>query len=277
MALGYKKNTEAFLNLFMWLHSLGKHDENELLASALHACGFFVERYQQQWTDSPKYQELLKTLTLPNPPNTKLVLNQIRPLNHPIRRLVVMVKLLTDPVVPKLYSRMMSLWDSSWTNFHPEKWNTLAQQFRNLLPTYQDTYWNQHYLFENKVRNEHIPLMGDDLKNEILINTVLPLLHAYIASKQNQEETSAFQNFYDSFPAAYTSKTRYLTHRFFGDTPKGEILNKACTEQGAYQLHRDFCLHYEASCEGCPFVDRYKLVQSAQCTKQSAQCKVHSA
>lgn len=263
MALGYKKNTEAFLNLFTWLHSLGKCNEDEFLALSLKACGFFADTYQKKWSDSTKYQALFSLSTKLNPPTfhtAKLVLNQIRPLNHPIRRLVVMAKLLSDPAVPRMYSRMISLWDNTWKEINPEKWKILAQQFRIILPTYEDAYWNQHYTFENRIRSEYVPLMGEDLKNEILINTFLPLLYAHICLKRDSKEVLAFQDFYDSFPAANTSKTRYLTHRFFGNTPKGSILNKACTEQGAYQLHRDFCLHYEASCEGCPFPDRYKAL-----------------
>jgi hypothetical protein len=261
MGLGYKKNTEAFLNLFMWLHSLGKYSEDEFLALSLQACGFFADTYQKKWIDSPKYQALFtlaSKLTSKRTYNTKLVLNQIRPLNHPIRRLLVMAKLLSDPSIPQLYSQMMNVWDSFWKEMDPEKWRDLAQRFREMLPNYHDTYWNQHYTFETTIRKKYVPLMGEDLKNEILVNTVLPLLYAHIDLKRDLHEISAFQSFYDSFPAADTSKTRYLTHRFFGDTPKGSILSKARTEQGAYQLHRDFCLHYEASCEGCPFVERYK-------------------
>ena len=99
---------------------------------------------------------------------------------------------------------------------------------------------------------------GETLKREILVNTILPLLHEGVQERQDPEELSAFDRLYRSLPAAQTGKGRYLVHRFFGDTPKGAILKKAEMEQGAYQIHRDFCLHYEASCEGCPFVQRVK-------------------
>jgi hypothetical protein len=103
--------------------------------------------------------------------------------------------------------------------------------------------------------------MGEDLKMEILVNTGFPLLFTEIQERGDFNELKAFQIFYGSFKASKTSKTRYLTHRFFGETLKGTLLEKAQNEQGAYQLHKDFCLHFEASCEGCPFVARYESFQ----------------
>lgn len=250
MALGYKNNTQQFLNLFLWLSSIREAPEEVLLALGMHACGFFGESYHKKWTDSPLYSHLnalaLK-FTSESFPKFKLELNQIRPLNHPIRRLVVLSKLIKDPAMPILFHTMELCWR-----------NNTEKQIKDLLPTYCDPYWNTHYSFEKESRNEMLSLMGEDLKDRIIINTFLPLLSEQIVSRGDPEEINAFENFYSSFSAEKNSKTKYLIHRFFGDGHKGEILNRAETEQGAYQLHRDFCLHYEASCFGCPFVDRFK-------------------
>ena len=102
-----------------------------------------------------------------------------------------------------------------------------------------------------------IALMGANLKHEILLNVCLPLLYEDIESRESEEELEAFQQLYTALPASKARKGAYLTQRFFGNTQKKKLLERADTQQGAYQIHRDFCMHYEASCIGCPFVERY--------------------
>lgn len=262
MALGYKNNAESFLQLFLFLQSLKLSSENEYLTLAMLSCGFFDAAYERKWKDSQKYCQLLElSTTLPQQtiPRFKLVLNQIRPLNNPIRRLVFLSKFLSNLSLDALHRRFIHVWQSQWPHCKTKKaWNDLRGVFCDAIPSFQDDYWNSHYDFESESRDQHLSLIGEDLKKEMLINTVLPLIQEPILRRANPEELKAFDEFYMSFPASKTGKSRYLVHRFFGDTPKGALLNRACTEQGAYQLHRDFCLHYEASCEGCPFVERYK-------------------
>lgn len=255
MALGYKNNSEAFLELFLRLQKLKPASEEELLAIGMLCCGFFEESYRKKWGESEKYNRLHSIVKDRNHPPVKLVLNQIRPLNHPIRRLVALVKLISDPLHTKLFFLMSASWEQFWPT--KQKPRILWEQLRDHLPTYADEYWNSHYTFENMPRKEFLSLIGDNTKNEILINAFLPLLQESILERGHAKEMEAFENFYSTLPASDTGKTRYLIHRFFGDTPKGGVLNKADVEQGAYQLHKDFCLHYEASCVGCPFVERY--------------------
>lgn len=269
MALGYKNNAEAFLELFIWLLEQQIHSEEQLLAAGMYACGFFEMAYQNKWKSSEMYQYLNSIANKLAPSITyrvKLVLNQIRPLNHPIRRLVVLSKMLSDPSFPKLYDMMTDHWNRNWQMIKDNKdLRLLRDQFLALFPTYEDSYWNRHYIFDGPTTQEVLTLMGIDLKSEILVNTFFPLLQERIMMRADPQEVQTFYNLYATIPASKTQKARYLIHRFFGDTPKGAVLNKAMMEQGAYQVHRDFCLHFEASCEGCPFVDRFKAVSSGNC------------
>lgn len=261
MALGYKNNAEPFLELFSALLKYRNADEQHLLALAMKACGFFSDLYRKRWDGSSKYHELF-TLVQNDArplPQLQLVLNQIRPLNHPIRRMVVLVKMLCDPALEHYFQKMEESWLLHWPQLGKKQaYKQLCSHLYDLLPSYTDSYWNSHYTFEKEAREEFLPLMGENLKNEILINTFLPLLQERILARANPQELEAFNTFYGMIPASDTGKTRYLIHRYFGDTSKGDLINRADVEQGAYQLHRDFCLHYEASCVGCPFVERYK-------------------
>lgn len=95
-----------------------------------------------------------------------------------------------------------------------------------------------------------------------MINLFLPLIAKDIEKNGHVDEITAFHHLYRSLPSSKAGKKSYLIHRFFGNSKKGEVLSNAYAEQGAYQLHYDFCSHFEASCEGCPFVERYKKLIS---------------
>ncbi len=258
-SFGYKNNAETFFELYIHLIKKQQLPEEEILALALGLCGFFASPYQEKWNTSEKYRSL-KSLFEQNQDTSlthfPLKLAQIRPLNHPIRRLAALAKIIKDPQIPGLGQAFELHWKDNWPM---KQWGKLRVLLCDLIPTYQDAYWNRHYTFEEKESPSFLPLIGEDLKKEILVNTCLPLFYEQIEAGGEEKEHQAFIEFYRSFPASKTGKTKYLTHRFFGDTIKGNILRKGCLEQGAYQLHRDFCLHYEASCEGCPFVERFFL------------------
>jgi hypothetical protein len=259
MALGYKHNAQSFFQLFMHLRKC-EGSEEDLLVLALGMCGFFESHYQDMWSSSPFYRALSRRFeSLPvKPPFIPLVLHQIRPLNHPIRRIAYLVKWLCQMTPGTLLPSMIHYWELSWLKASQTKgWVSLQEQLKEMLPDFQNSFWHSHFTFEDIPSKDHLPLMGSDLKRTILINAFLPLLHESVMSRKDSFEILAFYEFYTSFPASKTGKTKYLTHRFFGDTIKGEILSKAPYEQGAFQLHHDFCRHYEASCEGCPFVDKY--------------------
>lgn len=257
-ALGYKNNAEAFLELFTYLLGYEKEPQEDLLAIALGCSGFFDTHRKKYWLDSD-YYSLLKGIW-----NEKfkqidyrvaLRLDHIRPLNHPVRRLAYLVKWITRLEKDHIFENLLQIWE------HRKKVCCNLVQLRNTLiealPDYLDEYWMHHYTFETAPREERLSLIGKDLRETILINSFFPLLAARIYESGNEQERREFQELYGSFGAKLPGKSYYLIHRFFGDTPKGELLHKAQMEQGAFQLHKDFCVHFEASCDGCPFVERY--------------------
>lgn len=260
-ALGYKHNSEAFLEIYLWLQQYREHPQETLFALTLGTCGFFEERFQKKWQDSEHYQLLFSSFKNLDFELKKfnLVLSQVRPINHPIRRLFFLTKLVKDQTLPSLQKKMLAYWKHNWRKIEGKN-NRIMNELKEMLPQYQDEYWNHHYTFETTPKSSFLTLMGEDFKKEILVNAFLPLLQEEIAQRLDSEETLFFHEFYASLPATNTSKTKYLIHRFFGDSPKGNILKNSMTEQGAYQLHHDFCIHYEASCEGCPFIINFKRV-----------------
>lgn len=258
LALGYKQNSQTFLQLYHWLSPLKALSEEALLSLVIGACGLFENKYRTLWEKSEFYQHLsalymMTSFSIPLQPKFTLTLNQIRPYNHPVRRLATLVKIVRDPLIAKLEQSFLLLWKYEWKN---RSWSTLKKLFIETLPDYEDAYWNLHYSFEQLPQPKKLSLIGTGTKQEFIINTVLPILYGKIESEGSCEENKAFLSFFESFSALKAGKSKYLIHRFFGDTQKGNLLNNALHEQGAFQIHKDFCLHYEASCEGCPFVER---------------------
>lgn len=255
MALGYKHNAEAFLDLFNYLLPYRDLSEIELLALAFGCSGFFDGRQSKHWELSEYYQHL-KTLWWERKGDVvhqaHLRLDRIRPLNHPLRRLVYLVKFLQSPHLEQLWQEMLELWLNSAL-----EGIKLQKILLQAIPVFEDEYWNTHFTFEKEPVKKKLSLLGDNVKREMLLNAFLPLLYSYLLEKAEPMLLDKFRLFYQSFHASQTSKTEYLKQRFFANSSKGNVLNKAQIEQGAYQLHKDFCLHFEASCDGCPFVQRY--------------------
>lgn len=264
MALGYKHNAEAFYDIFNDIQTQGIKEEKEILVRALGLSGFFNSYFREKWNQSNYYLELCETFNLLNYPTSTipLKLDKIRPANHPVRRLALLAKIMSDPNIYEIESRLSDLWDSHWQLKEKNSWKYLKESFFALFPHYEDAYWTHHYTFETNNQKRPIALMGDDLRKEILVNVCFPLLYLKIESRNSENEKLAFANFYNSIPASKTKKSVYLNHRFFGH--KAQKINTTEMQQGAYQIHRDFCIHFEASCQGCPFVDRYKQLNKAE-------------
>lgn len=261
MGLGYKHNTQRFLEIWLELCQQADFSERHSLAWVLGKCGYFVGHYASKWKDSSHYQalkQLWEELGSPLHPRYRLTLDHIRPVNNPVRRLATLCMLVNDPSITTLFDRMTGLWDAQWrTISDPRSCRHLVQGFVDLLPTYDDIYWSYHYSFEQHRQPKALALMGKSLKQEIVINTVFPLLVAHVRASKSTEQWTAFALVYRSLVTGNSSKTRYLQHRFFGSGGGNDLFKTAAFEQGAFQLHHDFCTRYEASCEGCPFVDRF--------------------
>lgn len=262
MALGYKENAEAFFEIFIRLMAAQPASEEISVALALGMCGFFHQPFKNKWKESQKYLELLNIFESQKfSHQVSLILGQIRPLNHPVRRLVYLSKLILDPNLFLLEEKIYVEWENNWQRFvQTGKWPQIQQLFIDLIPLYEDSFWNFHYTFIDKTRESVLPLLGGNIKKIIFVNTFLPLLQDSILERNDSKEIDAFHQLYRSVQGAKSGKMHYLRHRFFGDHQKGNVLNKASMEQGAFQLHKDFCSLYECSCEGCGFIEKYQSV-----------------
>lgn len=257
MTLGYKQNAEAFITLNKQLEKHENLSESIIFSNCLAASGFFAPHFQKKWGSSPFYQTMITSSKASNLnlPSVSLKLDHIRPANHPIRRLALLTKIIRDNSMKTLGTRIVAAWNHATTT---QNWLLLRKHLLEIIPDYNDAYWNYHYTFETHEQKQAIRLLGESLREEILINVFLPFLFSMIKKEGEERTLKAFNIFYSTIPPGKTKKSAYLSHRFFGDNAKKECLSYANTQQGAYQVHKDFCIHFEASCQGCPFVEMYE-------------------
>ena len=256
MALGYKANSRNFLNLY---HLLGKerkcYSETQLLASLLGSCGL-LNKPKDQWKESEFFMELCKLWkhTPLIPKGQPIQTHSIRPLNHPIRRLAIVAKLLAESALASIEVEVLKTWKAYWSKLN-KKPSQLKAMLIACLPSYEDSYWESHQSFEPEGQSsKKRSLMGAEVKAQILINSCLPLIYRQIQLSAEPGEQAAFWSFYHQLRLPNSQKKRYLEQRFFGEGGSGYFSKDACLQQGAFQVHKHYCTHYEASCSGCPFV-----------------------
>ena len=137
------------------------------------------------------------------------------------------------------------------------------KDLESLFPSPKDSYWNVNSLFKEKESSKEslLSLLGSNLRKELIVNVVLPIL--WNRHESNIEYKNYILHLYSQFPSSDTGKFRFLWQRFKGEIFACKTNREALVEQGMYQIHNDFCVHHEASCEGCPFIDRF--TKKAEC------------
>ncbi len=260
-ALGYPKNAHTFRQLLQILTEDLSLSEEQLVAKGLERMGYFNEPYLTRWGEHLYYQKLMSYRDGKERDFVNLSFDhtQVRPQSHPVRRIALVAKWLKEPhIYHTLFEQVEKMWKNSWKALDGCKGERqLWKRLRELFIEPNGSHWNHHYTFENRSREKKLRLMGDELFQRILLNVLIPLLEGKLIERESIAELEACHRFYHSLKSISSSKRDYLQHRLLSFKRGEQLLKHADIEQGALQLHRDFCLHYETSCEGCPFINRY--------------------
>ncbi len=196
------------------------------------------------------YQNLQKLAPKINP-LFQLSFQQIRPLNHPLRRLVYLSKFLTDPKRNLIQKALIVMWSSF--NDKISMKNRLSM-ILELVPEYLDPFFENHYFFEEEISKRSLGLIGKETKFEILLNSFFP----FILKTFEGINSKAILPLMQLVPFKTTGKSKFLFHRFLGARKEKLLDVSGCFQQGTYQLHKDFCNFYEMSCEDAPLLKNIK-------------------
>ena len=143
----------------------------------------------------------------------------MRLFNHPIRRLSYLVKILCDPVKSTLYEDMLACWKNHWQEATGSKeLRNIRNKLENLIPTYDDLYWNKYYTFSSKPSNIHLPIAGKHFSRNVLVNCFFPLIYEDLLRRNHSNEIDKFWKLFAGLTSNHNGKSKYLTKRFFGNS-----------------------------------------------------------
>ncbi|MBC8109900.1 MAG: DUF2851 family protein, partial [Verrucomicrobia bacterium] len=225
---GFKVNSEVFLRLAqnLPLKVIQKHSNNLLQIEALlfGQAGLLEEAEEDEYVRLLKreYSFLSHKYDLQNSliKASAWKFSKLRPNNFPTLRIAQWAAWLQQ--TPQLFSTIFE-WSS------PEK---VQKQFQ--IKT--SSYWQNHYIF-GKETEKKVPAFGKSSTENILMNSLVPLLVAYAEAQDNKIYTEKAVLMLEKLPAEDNFITRIWeslglkTKNAFDSQASIELYNHFCTQK----------------------------------------------
>ncbi len=220
---GFKLNADVFLRLAenLPLKVLQKHRNNlfQIEAMLFGQAGLlenndeYSEKLSQEYTFfATKFSLISSKLS-----SREWKFLRTRPANFPTIRIAQLAKLIAQQ---QSFFSLFTQTDS-------------IEDLRNALKIEQSFYWQEHYNF-GKTTIKKLVGLGRDSINNILINTVIPLLACYAEKTDNQELMTRCLNFLEALPA----EENHITEMWEG---LGLRIKSAFDSQASIELYNNFC------------------------------------
>lgn len=229
---GFKLNADAFMELGKSIpfKILKKHADNlfQIEAFLFGQAGMLESDYQDKYVHElqKEYSFLSRKYNLAptrlNPFIWKFL--RTRPANFPTIRIAQLAKFISS--VPYIFS-LFSETDSS-------------EHLMNILNASPSEYWQKHYTFD-KLRSGSGAKVGKESINNILINTVVPIIAAVAVERDNEALMDRAIAFLEKIPGENNRITKMwnrigLRLEHAGDTQAAiELFNSYCSKR--------LCLH----------------------------------
>lgn len=119
-----------------------------------------------------------------------------------------------------------------------------------------DPFWQKHTSFLSKELKNPAVLLGNDRIIELLVDVIIPALHAYASVSGEFKLTAKIESVYLALPKTASNKTiREAVKRCFPG--KEQIFKTAAAQQGVLHIHKTWCEKLACNCKACPI---YQLV-----------------
>lgn len=172
--------------------------------------------------------------------------HNLRPANHPQRRLALAAHWLANP---NLFARLEQWFMADL----PQR--RLAGSLRDALQAPADRFWSWHWTLSSARMRRPQPLLGATRVTDLVVNVILPWFWVRALAGNNETLRQAAEARYFAWPAAEDNAAlRLARQRLLGGAAR-RSLGTAARQQGLLQVVRDFCDHSNATCEPCPFPD----------------------
>jgi hypothetical protein len=220
---GFKLNSDTFLRLAqnLPLKVLQKHRDNltQIEAMLFGQAGLIekVDEYSEKLYQEYDFFATKFSLKSSQLSSHEWKFLRTRPANFPTIRIAQLARLITQQ------QSFFSLFTQS----------NLIENLRNSLKIEQSLYWQEHYNF-GKTASKKLVGLGKESINNILINTVIPLLAFYSEKTDNQELMTRCVNFLEALPA----EENHITKMWEG---LGLTIKTAFDSQASIELYNNFC------------------------------------
>lgn len=256
--LGYSKNQEPFLRLARNLplefigQEQGEGDSSILNIQAMlfGAAGLLTPQRPIEDAEARKYlASLRKAWSGIRKKYRKEILHRadwqffrLRPPNFPTVRLAAMSFLLKEFAGEGLLREIVQILKSD-TAVEKEK----LEKIRSLFSVKAEGFWTQHFTFEGKPHRPAKKLLGPERIEDIILNTVVPVVLLYARIFKDSGARTAALRLYEQFPAAASNS---VLNTMQSQLLKKRVpLNSACLQQGTIQLYKFYCV--DARCAEC--------------------------
>jgi hypothetical protein len=220
---GFKLNSETFLRLAqnLPLKVLQKHRNNltQIEAMLFGQAGLVdkVDEYSEKLSQEYDFFAAKFSLKTTQLGSHEWKFLRTRPANFPTIRIAQLARLITQQ------QSFFSLFTQT----------SSIEDLRNSLKIEQSTYWQEHYNF-GKTASKNLVGLGKDSINNILINTVIPLLACYSEKTDNQDLMTRCVSFLEALPA----EENHITEMWEG---LGLTIKSAFDSQASIELYNNFC------------------------------------
>lgn len=247
-ALGYKHNRSPF-------HKLAQHltldrlrqdsgnDMNTAYALLAGVSGLLPARTNPLWDEETRgfvrslwdvwwrHQAAWQGKTLSR---NEWVLSHVRPVNHPLRRLMAAAALFTCS------GPFLELTAASFEA--PTSWR---MKFEALQEAGGDSYWAWRTGLSSPRSESPVALIGPGRAATLLTNVMIPWLAATTMSKPGLEWLLSLP------PEDDNRFGRHTAHALFGHDHNPSLYRSGLRQQGLLQIFHDFCLNSRNGCKGC--------------------------
>jgi len=183
-----------------------------------------------------KHREGLEPVTMSRRDWT---LANLRPPNHPLRRLMAAAVLFRGPAnLPGLLESLDPQADTRW----------MDRVMRGLQDAGLESFWAHRQGLSGARLGEPMALIGAGRAAALLTNVVLPWLVA--CGKIRRLDAAAIRD----LPAEDDNRlVRHTAHALFGHDHNPALYRSGLRQQGLLQIFHDFCLNARSGCQSCAF------------------------
>ena len=256
-ALGYKQNSWPMQNIaetmtahryentpgllscqsrLLGIGGLLTHDFSNLAGGD----GTYLRKlWDHWWRERDTYSEIIL-------PRTLWRMNNIRPANHPQRRIALAAHwLMRADFIPQLEKWLTSTISD----------NDLENSLHQILCVPVDEFWSWHYTFRSARLTKPQPLIGPTRVTDLAVNVMLPWLWIRAKEGGNDKLHAITEHRFLAWGAAEDNSILKLARqRLLGGTAgSAKFLKSAAAQQGLLHIVRNFCNHSNALCEDCEF------------------------